>query len=85
MSLYVVLTSCKVPQEITPVHPVALIGNEELKVCPLCGNGDLAAFAIVGISLALVATQEFVQSCLWSHPVFVGHYVALVVRIHAWE
>ena len=30
VSLNVVLTTCEVPQEVTPVHPVALIGEEEL-------------------------------------------------------
>ena len=35
-TLKVVLTSCKVPHEVSPVHEVALVREEEAEVLPLC-------------------------------------------------
>ena len=43
--LVVILTSGKIPHEISPVHEVDLIPEEELKVFGLCGHGNLNIFA----------------------------------------
>ena len=43
IALYVVLTAYEVPEEVAPVHIVALVGDEELHVVPEAGNGDLLA------------------------------------------
>ena len=40
VTLDVVLTSCEVPQEITPVHEVHLIRHEEFQVLSKCRNMD---------------------------------------------
>ena len=37
-ALYVVLPSGKVPHEVTPVHEVQLVGEEELDILPLGGH-----------------------------------------------
>ena len=37
-ALQVVLASGEVPHEVAPVHPVELVGEEELDVFPLCGH-----------------------------------------------
>ena len=41
MVLDIILTTCKVPHEVSPVHEVNLISQEELDVFCLCGYGQL--------------------------------------------
>ena len=75
LSLYIVLTSGEVPHEVTPVHVVQLVDEEELDVVPLRRNlyhqhlstlvvGDLASF--------YSAQPRFVSGCM-------------VGTIHTWE
>ena len=48
-ALQVVLASGKVPHKVAPVHPVELVGEEELDVFPLRGHGyhnHFAAFVV---------------------------------------
>ena len=49
VTLDVVLTSCEVPQEITPVHEVHLIRHEKFQVLSKCRNMD-SPLLIVRIS-----------------------------------
>ena len=74
VSLDVVLPSGEVPHEVSPVHPVELVREEELDVLPLCGDVDHDHFA-TAIVRNLVALDI--------HP----RLVVLCVRgaVHAWE
>ena len=64
IALQVVLTTGKVPHKVTPVHEVALIGQEEADVLQLCGHlhGNHLATAVVGHLIAIHTT----------HPTLVG-------------
>ena len=76
VALHVVLSSGKVPQEVAPVHPVALIGKEEAQILPLCGNLHGAAAPVV--RRALVALDA-------SQPALIRLHVARVAAVHAGE
>ena len=75
IALDVVLVSREVPHEVSPVHEVALIGQEEADVLQLGGNlhRDRLSAAVVGHIRTVHAT----------HPVFIGLRVGTTV--HAWE
>ncbi len=75
MSLDVVLSACKVPHEVAPVHEVALIRQEETYVFHLCGHLHINHFAT-----SVVLHGASVNA---SHPTLVGIGMAGVV--HAGE
>ena len=75
LSLNVILTSGKVPHEITPVHVVQLVDEEELDVIPLCRNLHHNHFStlVVGNLTSFYSSQ----------PVFVG--LCMCIAVHTWE
>ena len=65
-ALYVVLASGEVPHEVAPVHPVELVGEEELDVFPLCGHvyhNHVAAF-VIGHIVTLDVLPGMVLLCM---------------------
>ena len=75
LSLNVILTSGKVPHEITPVHVVQLVDEEELDVIPLCRNlhHNHLSTLVVGNLTSFYSSQ----------PVFVG--LCMCIAVHTWE
>src|SRR5574344_1474232 len=71
LSLNVILSPCKVPHEVSPVHVVELIGEEELDVVPLCRN-------LQGHGCAALVIDHFV-ACYTSQPVFISLCVLVTV------
>ena len=64
ITLYIILTSSKVPHKIAPVHEVTLVRKEELHVFPLCRH---------------LHTIN-IMSCDTTHPLFVKTCVAWVMH-----
>ena len=56
--LDIILTAGKVPHEISPVHEVDLISQEELDILELCGNCnlDVASALVIGNGTSLYAS-----------------------------
>ena len=75
IALQVVLASCEVPHEISPVHEVALVGEEESDVFQLCRH--LHAYHL---SAAVVRHIVAINS---SHPALVCPRMCRA--IHTWE
>ena len=75
IALYVVLPSREIPHKVSPIHEVALVGEEEAQVFQLGGHfhHNRFAAAVVGNSVAVHA----------SHPTLVGSGV--ITAVHAWE
>ena len=75
VALNIVLTTGKVPHEITPIHEVALVRKEKLEVIPLRGDLNLhgLATAVVVDDIALNTT----------HPVFI--LLGMGTVVHTWE
>ena len=76
MTLDIVLATGEVPKEITPVHPVTLIGEEEFQILHLCRYRYKRTLTIVRwLLLSLDA----------SNPAVVCSDMALAIGVHTWE
>ena len=88
VTLNVVLSSCKVPHEVAPVHEVALVADEEAQVVPLAWHvhHDVLATAVEG---HVVARRVVAAGVFQSQPALVEGYVVgsctTLGAIHAWE
>ena len=80
VTLYVVLSSCEVPHEVSPVHEVTLVGEEEVDILQLRGHvyGEHLSAAVVWHVGALWQPR-------WcsAHPALVCLCVPAVM--HTWE
>ena len=74
-ALNIVLTACEIPHEITPIHKIALVGEEETDVLQLCRNLDGHRFSATVI--------RHVVAVYAAHPVFVS--LCMCTTVHAWE
>ena len=75
ITLNVVLPTCKVPHEVSPIHEVALVGEEELDILKLVRNlhQDILATAVIRHFCTFYAAHPFlVRLCMTS-------------IIHSWE
>ena len=59
MALYVILSAYEVPQEVSPVHVVYLVVDEERKVVQLCRHGYPAASVLRGNGVAYLVSYPF--------------------------
>ena len=74
-ALHVVLPPAEVPHEVAPIHPVALIGEEEAQVLPRRGHLHRHHFA--------AAVVDFHPPLYSSHPCFIAF--GMSAAPHAWE
>ena len=84
IALNIILTTGKVPHEITPVHEVYLIGKEELDVFPLgrdCNHQHFSAL-VIGYLTSFDATQPvFIKvGCASTYGI-----IGMLFTIHSWE
>ncbi len=80
VTLYVVLPSCKVPQEVTPIHVVELVVEEELKVFQECRLYAGLLIAGIGISVLVDSGCHRNGLALHSGPVLVGACIFSVIH-----
>ena len=86
MTLYVVLTACKVPQEVSPIHMVELIVEEELHILSksgLLGSRSTRPFAVGRDVIGLIAMhtgEEHLRTALIYVRLFLaGYYIAVAL------
>ena len=75
IALKVILTSCKVPHEVAPVHEVTLVREEESDVLPLCRHIDSHS-----LTAAIVIHRVCANA---AHPVLISLFMSGIV--HTWE
>src|SRR5574344_1028700 len=72
VTLQVVLTSCKVPHKVTPIHEVTLVREEEAQVLGLCRNLDHHIF-----STTVVRNLRTINA---THPALISLCMGIVVH-----
>ena len=76
MGLQVVLTACKVPHEVAPIHEIDLVGEEEIEV--FAESRTILCFLLSTV----VITHFFAFDIC---PRLIGLYVIRVGRVHTRE